>query len=300
MCFCLIKFFPLPCILPPSDHVGTYGTNVYQTYGASGQFTFEFDGDELFYVDLGKKETVWRLPEFNNITMFEIQSALRNIIMSKRNLDILIKNSNFTPATNEIPEVAVFPKSSVVLGIPNTLICQVDNIFPPVINITWFYNGHFVAEGITETTFYPKSDHSFLKFSYLTFLPSGDDFYDCRVEHWGLEEPLVKHWEPKILTPTSELTESVVCALGLAMGLVGIVAGAVLILRVRCLGAASRRRRAMIRTGRMALQAGKARVQNWHPGYLHVFEQLWANWRWVDVGTELPPKSCFSLPIDAE
>ncbi|KAM9740314.1 SLA class II histocompatibility antigen, DQ haplotype D alpha chain-like isoform 2-T4 [Dama dama] len=180
-----------------ADHVGTYGTNVYQTYGASGQFTFEFDGDELFYVDLGKKETVWRLPEFNNITTFEIQSALRNIIMSKRNLDILIKNSNFTPATNEIPEVAVFPKSSVVLGIPNTLICQVDNIFPPVINITWFYNGHFVAE------------------------------------------------EPKIPTPTSELTETVVCALGLAMGLVGIVAGTVLILRVRCLGAASRRRRAM-------------------------------------------------------
>lgn len=80
--------------------MGTYGTNVYQTYGASGQFTFEFDGDELFYVDLGKKETVWRLPEFSNITKFEVQSALRNIVMSKRNLDILIKNSNFTPATN--------------------------------------------------------------------------------------------------------------------------------------------------------------------------------------------------------
>ncbi|XP_069420829.1 HLA class II histocompatibility antigen, DQ alpha 2 chain-like isoform X6 [Ovis canadensis] len=228
-----------------ADHVGTYGTNVYQTYGASGQFTFEFDGDELFYVDLRKKETVWRLPEFNNITMFEIQSALRNIVMSKRNLDILMKNSNFTPATNDIPEVTVFPKSSVVLGIPNTLICQVDNIFPPVINITWFYNGQFVAEGITETTFYPKSDHSFLKFSYLTFLPASEDFYDCRVEHWGLEEPLVKHWEPKIPTPTSELTETVVCALGLPMGLMGIVVGTVLILRVRCSGAASRRRRAM-------------------------------------------------------
>ena len=82
----------------------------------------------------------------------------------------------------------------MVLEIPNTLICQVDSIFPPVINITWFYNGHFAAEGISETTFYPKSDHSFLKFTYLTFLPSADDFYDCRVERWGLEEPLVKHW----------------------------------------------------------------------------------------------------------
>ncbi|XP_024899465.1 HLA class II histocompatibility antigen, DQ alpha 2 chain-like [Pteropus alecto] len=177
-----------------ADHVGTYGTNVYQTYGAFGQFTYEFDGDELFYVDLEKMETVWRLPEFSNFTKFDTQSALRNIVVAKRNLDILIKNSNFTPAMNEIPEVAVFPKSSVILGIPNTLICLVDNIFPPVINITWFYNGHSVVEGVTETTFYPKSDHSFFKLSYLTFLPFTDDFYDCRVEHWGLEEPLLKHW----------------------------------------------------------------------------------------------------------
>ncbi|XP_032952572.1 HLA class II histocompatibility antigen, DQ alpha 2 chain-like [Rhinolophus ferrumequinum] len=226
-----------------ADHVGTYGTNVYQTYGAFGQFTYEFDGDELFYVDLEKMETVWRLPEFSNFTKFETQSALRNIVVAKRNLDILIKNSNFTPATNEIPEVAVFPKSSVTLGIPNTLICLVDNIFPPVINITWFYNGRSVAEGVAETTFYPKSDHSFLKLSYLTFLPSPDDFYDCRVEHWGLDQPLLTHWEPEIPTPMSELTETVVCALGLAVGLVGIVVGTVLIIRVLRSGGASGRRR---------------------------------------------------------
>ncbi|XP_015991576.1 HLA class II histocompatibility antigen, DQ alpha 2 chain [Rousettus aegyptiacus] len=223
-----------------ADHVGTYGTNVYQTYGAFGQFTYEFDGDELFYVDLEKMETVWRLPEFCNFTKFETQSALRNIVVAKRNLDILIKNSNFTPAMNEIPEVVVFPKSSVIIDIPNTLICLVDNIFPPVINVTWFYNGRSVVEGVAETTFYPKSDHSFFKLSYLTFLPSTDDFYDCRVEHWGLEEPLLKHWEPEIPTPMSELTETVVCALGLAMGLMGIVTGPVLIIRSLCRDGASR------------------------------------------------------------
>ncbi|XP_036212460.1 HLA class II histocompatibility antigen, DQ alpha 2 chain-like isoform X1 [Myotis myotis] len=223
-----------------ADHVGTYGTNVYQTYGASGQFTYEFDGDELFYVDLKTRETVWRLPEFSNFTKFETQNALQNIVVAKRNLDTLIKDSNFTPATNEIPEVSVFPKSPVTLGIPNTLICLVDNIFPPVINITWLYNGHPVAEGVAETTFYPKSDHSFLKLSYLTFLPSAEDFCDCRVAHWGLEEPLLKHWEPEIPAPMSELTETVVCALGLAVGLVGIVAGSVLTIRRLHAGAASR------------------------------------------------------------
>uniref|UniRef100_I3N7K0 HLA class II histocompatibility antigen, DQ alpha 2 chain-like n=1 Tax=Ictidomys tridecemlineatus TaxID=43179 RepID=I3N7K0_ICTTR len=204
------------------DHVGTYGTNIYQTYGDYGQFTYEFDKDELFYLDMGKKETVWRQPEF----------TLRNLVVVKNILDILIKNSNFTPATNEIPEVAVFPKSPVTLGIPNTLLCLVGNIFPPVINITWFSNGHLVPEGIAKTIFYPKSDHSFLKFSYLTFVPSTEDFYDFKVEHWDLEEPLLKHWEPELPTPKSELTETVACALGLALGLMGVVIGTILIIQV--------------------------------------------------------------------
>lgn len=97
-------------------------------------------------------------------------------------------------STTEVPEVTVFPKSPMTLGEPNTLICFVDNIFPPVINITWLSNGHSVTEGVLETSFISKNDHSFFKISYLTFLPSADDVYDCKVEHWGLDKPLLKHW----------------------------------------------------------------------------------------------------------
>lgn len=140
----------------------------------------------------------------------------------------------------EIPEVTVFPKSPVMLSQPNTLICLVDNIFPPVINITWLNNGHSVTEGVSETSFLSKNDHSFFKISYLTFLPSADNIYDCKVEHWGLDKPLLKHWEPDIPTPVSELTETVVCALGLAVGLVGIVMGTVFIVQGLRSGGASR------------------------------------------------------------
>ena len=45
-----------------------------------------------------------------------------------------------------------------------------------------------------------------------------------------------------------------------------------------------------IRSGKMALQAGKARVQNWHPGYIHVFEllgKLEMGWRWDRVTTKI-------------
>ncbi|XP_037699865.1 HLA class II histocompatibility antigen, DQ alpha 2 chain-like [Choloepus didactylus] len=228
-----------------ADHIASYGTNVYQSYGSSGQYSHEFDGDEEFYVDLEKKETVWQLPEFSTFRTFDPQGALRNIAVLKHNLEIVIKRSNSTAATNEVPEVTVFPKFSVTLGQPNLLICLVDNIFPPVVNITWLRNGHSVTEGVSETSFLSKSDHAFLKISHLTFLPSADDIYDCKVEHWGLKEPLLKHWEPEIPTPMSELTETVVCALGLAVGLVGIVVGTVLIIRGLRSGRASRHQGAL-------------------------------------------------------
>ncbi|XP_005389510.1 PREDICTED: SLA class II histocompatibility antigen, DQ haplotype D alpha chain-like [Chinchilla lanigera] len=223
-----------------ADHVGSFGISMYQSYGPSGQYTFELDGDEMFYVDLEKKQTEWRLPLFTEFTSFDPQGGLREIATAKHNLGILIKSSNSTPATNKVPEVTVFPKSPVMVGEPNTLICVVDNIFPPVINITWLTNGHSVTEGVSETSFLSKSDHSFLKIAYLTFLPSEDDIYDCKVEHWGLDEPLLKHWEPEIPAPMSELTETVVCALGLTVGLVGIVVGTIFIIRGLRSGSASR------------------------------------------------------------
>ncbi|ELR46455.1 HLA class II histocompatibility antigen, DQ alpha 2 chain-like isoform X1 [Bos indicus] len=214
-----------------ADHIGTYGTDFYQSHGPSGQYIHQFDGDEEFYVDLEKEEAVWRLPMFDKLRRFHPQGALRNIAIAKHNLDVLTKLYNFTPVINEVPEVTVFSKSPVMLSQPNTLICHVDNIFPPVINITWLRNGHSVTEHVSETSFLLRSDYSYLKISYLPFRPSDDDVYDCKVEHWGLDEPLLKHWEPEIPAPMSELTETVVCALGLTMGLVGIVVGTVLITR---------------------------------------------------------------------
>ncbi|OBS79985.1 hypothetical protein A6R68_21816 [Neotoma lepida] len=223
-----------------ADHVGAYGLDFYQSYGPNGQYTFEFDGDEKFYVDLGKKETVWRIPEFGQLTSFDPQGGLQEIATAKNNLEILSKRSNYTPATNEVPEVTVFPKSPVMLGQPNTLICFVDNIFPPVVNITWLRNSKSVIDGIDETSFLSNSDHSFQKMAYLTFIPSDNDVYDCKVEHWGLEEPVLKHWEPEVPAPMSELTETVVCALGLSVGIVGIVVGTIFIIQGLRSGGTSR------------------------------------------------------------
>ncbi|XP_058931901.1 HLA class II histocompatibility antigen, DR alpha chain [Kogia breviceps] len=197
----------------------------------SSEFMFDFDGDEIFHVDLEKKETVWRLEEFGNFASFQAQGALANAAVGKANLDIMIKRSNHTPNTNVPPEVTVLSNTPVELGEPNILICFINKFSPPVINVTWLQNGKPVTTGVSETVFLPRDDHLFRKFHYLSFIPSTEDVYDCKVEHWGLEEPLLKHWEYEAPTPLPETTENVVCALGLIVALVGIVIGTIFIIK---------------------------------------------------------------------
>ncbi|XP_003923174.1 HLA class II histocompatibility antigen, DO alpha chain [Saimiri boliviensis] len=213
-----------------ADHMGSYGPAFYQSYGASGQFTHEFDGEQLFSVDLKEREAVWRLPEFGDFARFDPQGGLASIASIKAHLGVLVERSNRTRAINVPPRVTVLPKSRVELGQPNVLICIVDNIFPPVINITWLRNGRTVTEGVAQTSFYSQPDHLFRKFHYLPFVPSAEDVYDCQVEHWGLDTPLLRHWEPQVPTPPPDAMETLVFALGLAIGLVGFLVGTILII----------------------------------------------------------------------
>ncbi|XP_037011139.2 HLA class II histocompatibility antigen, DR alpha chain [Artibeus jamaicensis] len=208
----------------------------------SNEFMFDFDGDEIFHVDMEKTETVWRLEEFGRFTSFEAQGALANMAVDKANLDIIIKRSNYTLNTNVPPEVTVLPNNPVELGEPNILICFIDKFSPPVVNVTWLQNGKPVTTGVSETVFLPREDQLFRKFYYLPFLPSTEDVYDCKVEHWGLDEPLLKHWEFEARTPLPETTENVVCGLGLAVGLVGIIVGTIFIIKGMRKGNAADRR----------------------------------------------------------
>ncbi|XP_004624319.1 mamu class II histocompatibility antigen, DR alpha chain [Octodon degus] len=196
-----------------------------------GEFMFDFDGDEIFHVDLEKQQTVWRLEEFGQYASFEASGALANMAVDKANLEIMMKRSNNTPDTNVRPEVTVLSHGPVELGEPNVLICFVDKFSPPVISVTWLKNGKPVDTGVSSTVVLPREDNLFRKFHYLAFLPSTEDFYDCKVEHLGLDQPLLKHWEFEERSPLSETTENVVCALGLIVGLVGITAGTVLIIK---------------------------------------------------------------------
>lgn len=116
----------------------------------------------------------------------------------------------------EPPEVAVFPKNPVELGQPNVLICHIDRFFPPVLNVTWLRNGQLVTEGTSETVFLPSTELRFHKFHYLTFVPTAEDVYDCKVEHWGLGEPRLSHWGKQCPLPPSLCSRDLVPSIPLS------------------------------------------------------------------------------------
>ncbi|XP_054833584.1 HLA class II histocompatibility antigen, DR alpha chain-like [Eublepharis macularius] len=211
-----------------------------------GEYLFEFNSNnEIFHVDLEKKETVWRLPQFQEFTGFQAEGALANIATDRHNLDILMSRSNYTPAQNVPPKVTMYPEKLVALGEPNVLICLADEFSPPVVKLTWLKNGQEVEEHVQETVFYPSRDNAFRRFSYLPFVPEAEDVYYCRVEHWGLAQPLTKEWNANMAEPLPETTENVVCGLGLAVGIVGIIVGTVSVIKYRQLDGANFRRRGL-------------------------------------------------------
>ncbi|XP_029440575.1 mamu class II histocompatibility antigen, DR alpha chain-like [Rhinatrema bivittatum] len=71
-----------------------------QTQTPTGEYMFAFDQDEIFHVDLQKKEAIWRLPEFGEFASFEAAGALGIMAVMKTNLGISMKRSNNTAAKN--------------------------------------------------------------------------------------------------------------------------------------------------------------------------------------------------------
>lgn len=109
-----------------ADHMGSYGPAFYQSYGASGQFAYEFDGEQLFSVELKKREAVWRLPEFGNFAYFDPQNGLASIAVIKAHLDVLVERSNRTRATNGTGFSSPLPSSPTPIGMGGPR-----SLFPP-------------------------------------------------------------------------------------------------------------------------------------------------------------------------
>uniref|UniRef100_UPI00398F7719 H-2 class II histocompatibility antigen, A-U alpha chain-like n=1 Tax=Pristiophorus japonicus TaxID=55135 RepID=UPI00398F7719 len=197
------------------------------------QFDLALDGDEVLYMDFKQKKEVARIPEFQHLTMQAGEAGISaEIAKLKQNFNVCKNLSGGTPDRKVPPQTAMYSEDSVEWGQPNTLICLADGFYPPRITMKWKRNSEPMTDGVNSTEYYIKKDYSFQRFSYLSFVPSPGDMYSCHVEHEALEEPTTVFWEPEVPEDKSG-PGTVICALGLALGIISAVIGIILLIKER-------------------------------------------------------------------
>ncbi|KAK2833543.1 hypothetical protein Q5P01_017432 [Channa striata] len=183
------------------------------------------DGDDVFYADFKKGLLIWdsKIPtDIHVASAYEFSLYYRSIC--KGVLQRSKPDKSITTNTTEAPEISIFPRDEVAEDEENTLICFINNFFPPSINVKWTKNDEELVQEDAFNKCLPNPDGTFYVFSHLTFVPKTGDIYSCTVEHEALEDPRTKFW----VVDTDEISISspaVFCGLGLTLGLLGVAAG---------------------------------------------------------------------------
>uniref|UniRef100_A0A8C3H9G6 Major histocompatibility complex, class II, DM alpha n=1 Tax=Chrysemys picta bellii TaxID=8478 RepID=A0A8C3H9G6_CHRPI len=129
-----------------------------------------------------------------------------------------------------LPDFQPWLTQPLELGKPNTLICQVGNLFPASVTVSWQRQGELVSQGVNTTRYYPTEDLGFLLYSYLEFTPQDGDIYTCTITRPRDRFSTVAYWVPQNPIP-SELLENALCGLAIALGIFFMVTGIVLLLK---------------------------------------------------------------------
>uniref|UniRef100_A0A6Q2XPJ1 Ig-like domain-containing protein n=1 Tax=Esox lucius TaxID=8010 RepID=A0A6Q2XPJ1_ESOLU len=192
---------------------------------SDGVDMYGLDGEEMWYADFNKQKGVEPLPPFADPLTYPggYEQAVANQQICKQNLAVDIKAYKNPEEKIVPPHSSIYPRDDVVLGMENTLICNVIGFHPSPVRVKWTRNNQIVTEGVRMSTPYPNQDFSHNQFSSLTFTPEEGDIYSCTVEHQGLSEPLTRIWEPEVTQPS--VGPAVFCGVGLTLGLLGVATG---------------------------------------------------------------------------
>ncbi|XP_053330064.1 uncharacterized protein LOC128503894 [Spea bombifrons] len=187
-----------------------------------------FDDDLMFTYNFSDGSTAPRMADFNKWagSTFPNRSTISKSL--KLCKDFLNNSTNkledFTPEAKANTEVRVFTARPLTMGEPNTLICFVSNVFPPVVTITWTKKGEEVTEGVRVTGYSAALDQTYQVFSYLNFTPHHQDEFSCMVHTAEGNYTTVGFWVPMYPVP-SDLLENVLCGLALALGILCLTVG---------------------------------------------------------------------------
>ncbi|XP_068998932.1 H-2 class II histocompatibility antigen, A-U alpha chain-like [Embiotoca jacksoni] len=222
------------CAFSQITHEVTYYIGCFEN--STAQVLYEFDGNEMLYIDFERHSIEYTLPVFlvfDPSKVFQNLKVYSNGLKAKRACPPALQycklEASNPPEEKDPPDSVMYPAEEVELGVENSLICLVNHFYPPSIKVSWTKNNHPVSEGVSLSRYYPNNDQTFHQFSTLTFTPSEGDIYSCTVEHSALERPQTKIWEPEFSHQSLGL--DVFCGVGLSLGLLGVATGTFLFVK---------------------------------------------------------------------
>ncbi|XP_070768252.1 H-2 class II histocompatibility antigen, A-U alpha chain-like [Enoplosus armatus] len=230
----IILMFNTFCAFSQIPHEFVYVVGCFDN--GMTEVQYEFDAEEILFVDFERHEVEYTLPRFlviNPSEIFDGPHIYNNAMKGKRFCSAVmafckaeLKNP---PEEKDPPESVLYPAEELQLGVENSLICFVNHFYPPDIKVSWTKNGRPVSEGVSLSRYYPNNDQTFHQFSTLTFTLREGDIYSCTVEHSALEGPKTRIWEPDF--SHASLGPDVFCGVGLTLAFLGVAAGTFLMVK---------------------------------------------------------------------
>ncbi|XP_067251202.1 H-2 class II histocompatibility antigen, A-Q alpha chain-like [Chanodichthys erythropterus] len=200
--------------------------------GSAGanEVLFAYETEVAAYMDLleakiviTEPDIVYSILDFDKLIQQDIDSALTGLTSLCKDIYFRTLSLNISEPV-EPPWTSIYTRNDVKLHVSNTLICLVSGFYPPPVRVSWTKNNVNVTDESAVSRYYPNNDMTLNVFSRLSFIPEEGDFYSCSVEHKALQQPQTRTWDVEIKGPS--IGPSVLCGVGLALGLLGLAIGA--------------------------------------------------------------------------
>uniref|UniRef100_A0A8C6U4U5 Ig-like domain-containing protein n=1 Tax=Neogobius melanostomus TaxID=47308 RepID=A0A8C6U4U5_9GOBI len=198
-----------------------------------GEEMFGLDGEVYAYADFDRQEAIYPQPEFVDHITYpgSYYEAVSNQNTCRYNLRVLNEKMKEFPLPLEPPgDPLLYPRAHLRPLQPNTLVCRASGFYPAPVVFSWTRDRQNISSSSVSQAF-PHSDGTFTQFSTIKLLPQEGEVYSCSLEHPALRERATRLWsEYRSYTTRAEkhspsLAPSVFCAVGLALGLVGVAVG---------------------------------------------------------------------------
>ncbi|XP_077340779.1 class II histocompatibility antigen, M alpha chain isoform X2 [Lithobates pipiens] len=187
-----------------------------------------FDNDQMFSYNFSKRTTSAWLPDFDQWSdqafpnAANISAYLSLCDNLREALTEVLKE--IMPEARGGTQTMVFTAQPLRIGMPNTLICFISDVYPPALTVIWRKNSELLSKESTSPGYFALYDGSFQAFSYLNVTPNYNDVYSCNVQVAGDSRTIVEYWVPDYPVP-SDVLENALCGLGCALGIVFLFLG---------------------------------------------------------------------------